>query len=139
MTELVGVSYCGRDDGFVDTLYGTGLEFFKGKARELPNDLAAKFLYHEGQFERVDLSEKPSKKKNGDDTADVLAKADAKKKAEDKKQDAVVDAKNQIAVMTKAGLIEYAQIKYKHELNAKLKVDEIRAEVSQLIDQFGIL
>lgn len=138
MVELVGVSFCGRDDSFVDNLYGTGLEFFKGKPRALPHDLAAKFLYHEGQFERVDL-EKSGKKTKGDDTEVVLAESAAKKKEAEAKLDEVFEARNQLAHMNKAGLIEYAQIKYRQEISPKLKVEDIRVQVTGMIDQFGVL
>lgn len=139
MSELVNVSFCGRDDSFVDNLYGTGLEFFNGKPRALPHDLAAKFLHHVGQFERVELTEKTSKKAKGDDTEAVLAESAEKKKEADAKLDEVFEAQNQIAHMNKAGLLEYAQIKYRQEIDSKLKVGEIRTQVAGMIDQFGVL
>lgn len=137
MAELIGVSFCGRDDSFVDNLYGTGLEFFNGKPRALPHDLAAKFLHHVGQFERVELTER--KKTTGDDTEAVLDESAEKKKEADAKLDEVFEAQNQIAHMNKAGLIEYAQIKYRQEINSKLKVEVIRTQVAGMIDQFGVL
>lgn len=139
MFKLVGVSFCGRDDSFVDGLYGTGLEFFKGQPRALPESLAAKFLYHEGQFERVEITEKSEKKANGNDTKAVLAKSAAKKKEEDAKLDEVFEAQNQIAHMNKSSLIEYAQIKYRQDIDARKNVEAIRAQVSGMIDQFGVL
>lgn len=137
MSELIGVAFCGRDDSFIDNLYGTGLEFFKGKPRALPYDIAAKFLIHEGQFERVELAEK--KKSKGDDTEAVLAESAAKKKEADAKLNEVFDTHNQIARLDKAGLIEYAQIKYRQEISPKLKVEDIRVQVTGMIDQFGVL
>lgn len=139
MVELVGVSFCGRDDSFIDNLYGTGLEFFKGKPRALPHDLAVKFLHHEGQFERVEITEKSGKKAKGDDTEAVLAESAEKKKEQDAKLDEVFEARNQIAHMNKSGLIEYAQIKYRQDISPKLKVEEIRTQVTGMIDQFGVL
>ena len=139
MSKLIGVSFCGAADSFVDNLYGTGLEFFKDQPRELPHDLAAKFLYHEGQFERANPPKDAKKKAAGDDTNAVLADAAAKQKAKDESLDAVFNAQNQIANMTKAGLIEYALTQYRQTVDPKLKVDAIRAQVSGFVDQFGVL
>lgn len=139
MAELVGVSFCGAADSFVDNLYGTGLEFFKDQPRALPHDLAAKFLYHEGQFKRADLPKDTKKKAATDDTDAVLADAATKQKAKDEALDVVFNTQNQIANMTKAGLIEYALTQYRQTVDPKQKVDVIRAQVSGFVDQFGVL
>ena len=73
----VAVKYVGRRDSYRDQLYGTGLAFEKGQVRNLPADLARKFLRHGDTFEaaakKAEELKKPEAKRPDDDTAKQLA------------------------------------------------------------------
>jgi hypothetical protein len=141
----VPVKYIGRRDTFTDHLYGTGLVFEKGQVRNLPSELARKFLRHgdqfaenvarEGEQQIVQATEEPDQ----DDTAAKLADAQKLQELERDKESQLQDLKVQVNAMTKASLGQYALTNYQQKLDQSKTVAELRAQVIGMIDQFGMV
>lgn len=140
------VVYIGRKESFTDHLYGTGLSFTKGQERAMPADIARKFLRHADMFEEgsakavVDAPAQQGKVEDkDDDTARQLAAA---KKIEDEqrgKENRVLELKQQINIMAKDSLAEYAMTNYKQQLDKRKSVAELRQMVTGMIDQYGMV
>lgn len=141
------VVYIGRKETYTDHLYGTGLSFTKGQERAMPADIARKFLRHPDMFEEgsakavADAPAQPDKveDKDEDDTTRQLAAA---KKLEDEnreKENRILDLKQQINIMTKDSLAEYAMTNYKQNLDKRKSVAELRQAVTGMIDQYGVV
>lgn len=142
----VVVAYIGRKESYTDHLYGTGLSFTKGQERAMPADIARKFLRHADMFEEGSAKavvEAPAQQDKvedkDDDTARQLAAA---KKIEDEQRDKenrVLDLKQQINIMAKDSLAEYAMTNYKQQLDKRKSVAELRQMVTGMIDQYGMV
>lgn len=143
----VAVKYIGRREEYIDRLYGTGLSFAHGQVREVPEQVARKFLRHADLFERADVvreqqkqekQEKGSKKEPPtDDTAAKLQLAEQKKQAEQGAAARLQDLRDEVNAMEKDALQEFALTKYQQKVPKNLSVDNMRARVVGLIDQFG--
>ena len=139
------VQYIGRRDTFTDHLYGTGLVFEKGQVRNLPSELARKFLRHgdqfaenvarEGEQQIVQTTEEPDQ----DDTAAKLAEAQKLQELERDKESQLQDLKVQVNAMTKTALGQYALTNYQQKLDQSKTVADLRAQVIGMIDQFGVV
>lgn len=142
------VVYIGRKPTYTDHLYGTGLSFAQGQERAMPADIARKFLRHPDMFEEGSakaVADAPAQsgnvedKEEDDDTARRLAEA---KKLEDEQRDKenrILDLKQQINIMTKDSLAEYAMTNYQQNLDKRKSVAELRQAVTGMIDQFGVV
>jgi hypothetical protein len=139
----IPVEYIGRRPTYTDHLYGTGLVFEKGQVRNLPSELARKFLRHgdqfaenvarEGEQQIVQASAAPDQ----DDTAAKLAEAQKLQELERDKESQLQDLKVQVNAMTKTALGQYALTNYQQKLDQSKTVAELRAQVIGMIDQFG--
>ena len=146
------VTYVGRETPFTDRLYGTRLTFEPGQTRLLPAALAARLLRHTDVFEpgnatqpdaaaskaaRTPKNESP--KTDKDDTQAVLEQAakdkDEQEAALSQRQNLVDEVNN----MDKEALKSFAQEKYGQPLSKSLSVENMRARVTGLIDQYGMV
>lgn len=138
-TSGVAVTYTGREDPFIERNYGSGLAFEQGQTRVVPDELAAKLLRHGDVFSAGDASNVKQAKTPVDDTEQSLEQANRAKKdredLENQRQD-VVDRVNQ---MDKDALKEFAQTKYGQPIPKTMSVENMRAKVVGLIDQFGLV
>lgn len=139
-TASVAVKYTGRETPFIERNYGSGLHFEPGQSRIVPDTLAAQLLRHADVFtpaKRADVP--PEGKQAGDDTQHALAQADkakAEQAALDNNRQDVVD---QINLMDKDALKEFARIKYGQPLNKTHSVENLRAKVVGYVDQYGLV
>ena len=136
------VVYIGRKETYTDHLYGTGLSFVKGQERAMPADIARKFLRHgdmfsEGQAIAAAAEPAPDKDDDADDTSKVLDEAKKRQDEERKQEERLLDLKQQINVMTKKSLTEYAMTNYRQKLDQQKSVAELRQLVTGMIDQYG--
>lgn len=144
MTPTTKVQLIGRRASFRDHLYGTGLVFEQGQARELPPDVARKFLRHQDLFRvaadgvpvQTTVTQEPP---SDDGTAAALEQAARETEAATAKERERQDLIDTITHMPKAGLIEFARNNYRQELDKAQKVDELRAQVRGFVDQFGMV
>lgn len=159
----VEVKYIGKLQPWFDRLYDTGLSFVCGQSRVLPWDMAPKFLRHSDIFERVEqASDKPpadDDKKDDeppaddkaaenkgdkdeapkDDTQALLDEQAAKNKEKDDEQVEKQALYDQVANMDKDGLKDFAEVNYQQKINKSKSVENLRAEVTGMIDQFGVV
>ncbi|WP_425221702.1 RyR domain-containing protein [Pseudomonas sp.] len=140
----VGVKYIGRKPTFTDHLYGTGLTFERNQVRYMPTDIGRKFLRHADQFKAaaavaIPAADEPAADESADDTAELLAKAKAKQELEQKDETALQDVRQQIGLMTKKALTDYAMNNYRQKLDQAQKVDELRRQVIGMVDQYGLV
>lgn len=158
----VEVKYIGKRQPWFDRLYDTGLSFVCGQSRVLPWDMAPKFLRHSDLFEKVEQasakppaddekdSKPPADDKNAkdkgdkdeapkDDTQALLDEQAAKNKEKDDEQVEKQALYDQVANMDKDGLKDFAEINYQQKINKSKSLENLRAEVIGMIDQFGVV
>lgn len=138
---LVPVKYIGPRAEWYDRLYGTGLMFSSGQTRNLPTDIARQLLRHGDLFEKAD--QPPFETADGeavtvdDDTARLLEQGKQAEDAKHEQQVSIQDLYDQIDQMDKPSLESFASTKYRIDLDKRKSVDNLRAQVKQLVDQFG--
>lgn len=159
----VEVKYIGKLQPWFDRLYDTGLSFVCGQSRVLPWDMAPKFLRHSDLFEKVEqastkqpadddkkdakppaddkAAESESNKDEApkDDTQALLDEQAAKNKEKDDEQVEKQALYDQVANMDKDGLKDFAEINYQQKINKSKSLENLRAEVTGMIDQFGVV
>lgn len=135
----VAVKYTGRENPFIERNYGSSLSFDQGQVRVVPVELAAKLLRHADVFTPGDVADAAPVEPAGDgtqSTLDVAAKAKAEQDASNNLRQDVVDTINR---MDKDALKDYAQLNYGQPIPKTLTIENMRAKVVGLIDQFGLV
>lgn len=150
--DEVSIKYIGKREPWHDRLYRTGLVFDCNQVRTIPWDMARKFLRHEDLFEKVDAdakdeSDETPEKPEGDtqddsnqepdDTQALLDEQEAKNKDKDDEQKELQALYDQVNVMDKDALKDFAQNHYQQNTNNSKSVENIRLDVTGMIDQFG--
>jgi hypothetical protein len=136
-TANTGVKYIGRE-AWIDRLYGSNLPFEPGQIRVVPELLAFKFLRHVDVFEPAEPpAAKKGKKATEDDTAEILAQAQREQAEKFDEQSRLQDLRDRINSMTKEGVLDFAQVNYRQNLDANLRVETLRLQATALVDQFG--
>ena len=149
--DEVSIKYIGKREPWSDRLYRTGLVFDCDQVRTIPWDMARKFLRHEDLFEKVDVDAKDKGKasqsskadtpndsdKAADDTQALLDEQEAKNKDKDDEQSELQALYDQVNVMDKDALKDFAQTHYQQKLNKSKSEENLRIEVNGMIDQFG--
>ena len=150
--DEVSIKYIGKREPWHDRLYRTGLIFDCNQVRTIPWDMARKLLRHEDLFEKVDADakgegdetpEKPEgdtqddSNQEPDDTQALLDKQEAKNKDKDDEQKELQALYDQVNVMDKDALKDFAQTHYQQNTNNSKSVENIRIDVVGMIDQFG--
>lgn len=150
--DEVSIKYIGKREPWHDRLYRTGLVFDCNQVRTIPWDMARKFLRHEDLFEKVDAdakdeSDETPEKPEGDtqddsnqepdDTQALLDEQTAKNKDKDDEQTELQALYDQVNIMEKDALKDFAQSHYQQNTNNSKSVENIRLDVTAMIDQFG--
>ncbi len=150
--DEVSIKYIGKREPWHDRLYRTGLVFDCNQVRTIPWDMARKFLRHEDLFEQVDDDAKGKGNEAGksaeddaqndseqdsDDTQALLDEQEAKNKDKDDEQRELQALYDQVNVMEKDALKDFAQNHYQQKTNNSKSVENIRLDVTAMIDQFG--
>lgn len=149
--DEVSIKYIGKREPWHDRLYRTGLVFDCDQVRSIPWDMARKFLRHEDLFEQVDADAKDKGKasstsktdaqndgdKAADDTQALLDEQTAKNKDKDDEQSELQALYDQVNVMDKDALKDFAFNHYQQKLNKSKSEENLRIEVNGMIDQFG--
>lgn len=138
--SLIGVTYIHRRDEWTDQNYGTGLTFVRGQTRYLPLDVALKLLRHQDLFEKHQgqtPSETTGEPAIDDGTAASLAQSRKEHAQLQADQHALMDLHDSVNQMGKDELAQYAMTNFKQTLDKRQKVDVMRAQVNQFLDQFG--
>lgn len=150
--DEVSIKYIGKREPWHDRLYRTGLVFDCDQVRTIPWDMARKFLRHEDIFEKVGADAKDEDDatnttpeddtsndgdKAADDTQALLDEQEAKNKDKDDEQTELQALYDQVNVMDKDALKNFAQNHYQQNTNNSKSVENIRIDVNGMIDQFG--
>lgn len=142
MAAPTAVKYIGRRDEWRDSVYGTGLYFVQNQTRMLPAEIARKLLKHSDLFEVGDVAEDVASDQDVslvDDTSSLLKESQDKAEEEDSALNEVQDTLDQINRMDKAGLVNYARDQYQQNLDKKSNLTTLREQVTQLVNQFGVV
>lgn len=148
LMKPVKVTYIGKREPWFDRLYDTGLSFVCGQSRVLPWDMAPKFLRHADLFEEyqgepkddeAQVDETTDDEAAADDTKKLLDEQSEKDKAKNNKQVELQALYDQVASMDKDGLKNFAEANYQQKINKSKSLDNLRAEVTGMIDQFGVV
>lgn len=136
--QLIGVTYTGSEDPFVDRIYRSRLTFEHGQTRELPPDLAAKFLQHADVFQAAGeaKAKKPAKAK--DDTQEQLEAAEKAEGERREQENTRFEVHQQIDKMDKAAMRDFAKTNFKVEFPGALGEARMRDQVKGLVDQYGM-
>lgn len=150
--DKVSIKYIGKREPWHDRLYRTGLVFDCDQVRTIPWDMARKFLRHKDLFEKVDADAKDEddatdstaeddtqndSDETTDDTQALLDEQTAKNKDKDDEQTELQALYDQVSVMEKEALKDFAQNHYQQNTNNSKSVENIRLDVTAMIDQFG--
>jgi hypothetical protein len=144
------VTYIGRKPDWRDHIYDTGLYFTQGQTRLLPAAIAKRFLRHADLFALGEITEQATAvqpattpvdepPKEDDDTDRILEEAKARQETEREEERKREDLLQSLDQMDKVALEEFARTKYNHELDRRKSLAKLRQEVSNLVDQFGIV
>lgn len=136
--QLIGVTYTGNEDPFVDRIYRSRLTFEHGQTRELPPELAAKFLQHADVFQAAGeaKAKKPAKAK--DDTQEQLEAAEKAEGERREQENTRFEVHQQIDKMDKAAMRDFAKTNFKVEFPGALGEAKMREQVKGLVDQYGM-
>ena len=137
----VRVTYTGNETPFIERNYGSGLSFEQGQTRAVPVDLGVQLLRHRDVFVQAndDAPTQEAALLAVDDTLaqlDEAAKVQAELDAQLNERQNVVD---QVNLMDKDALKQYAQTKYGQPLPKTMSEASMRAKVVGFIDQYGLV
>lgn len=126
------VKYIGRRPTYRDGAYGTGLEFVQGETKLVPTEKARKLLQHPDVYI---LGE-----------AGTLAQPAAQEVSDKEQQELVTEqrlqeARDEVAAMReKSAVATFIKTNFAQdvEVGAKVRLDDLKAKATQLIDQFGM-
>ena len=136
--KTAAVTYTGKRY-WADRLYGSGLDFEPGQTREMPTELARKFLKHADMFSTASVT--PAQERKQQEVDDTQAKLDAaaqkramKKAEQDRRQDLV----DRVNAMDEQSLREFAKNTYQQDIDGRVHdVAKLREKVIGFVDQFG--
>lgn len=123
--DAVAVKYIGARQQHKDGIYGTG-HWVPGQSRMVAAFTAKKMLTHPDVYvpgEVESATPLPS-------AADGSARND---------EDPIQDLRDSVAAMDKVALEVFAKTHYQVDLDKRRNVDALRTQVTQLIDQFGVI
>ena len=136
--QLVGVTYTGREDPFVDRIYRSRLTFEHGQTRELPPELAAKFLQHADVFQAAGEAKAKKPAKSKDDTQEQLEAAEKAESERREQENTRFEVHQQIDKMDKAAMRDFAKTNFKVDFPGALGEAKMREQVKGLVDQYGM-
>ena len=135
--QLVGVTYTGREDPFVDRIYRSRLTFEHGQTRELPPELAAKFLQHADVFQAAGEAKAKKPAKSKDDTQEQMEAAEKAESERREQENTRFEVHQQIDKMDKAAMRDFAKTNFKVDFPGALGEAKMREQVKGLVDQYG--
>ncbi len=136
--KTAAVTYTGKRY-WADRLYGSGLDFEPGQTREMPTELARKFLKHTDMFAAASVT--PAQERKQQEVDDTQAKLDAaaqkramKKAEQDRRQDLV----DRVNAMDEQSLRDFAKNTYQQDIDGRVRdMAKLREKVIGFVDQFG--
>jgi hypothetical protein len=129
---MSGVRYIGKRATWEDTIYGSGLVFEQGQSRNVPSNLASKFLRHYDIFEK-------SNEVVADDTALILEQSIEKEKQRDEVLEQLLEIQMRIEQMDKDSVHDYVLHNYREKMDRRQSIENMREHAIMLINQFGVV
>lgn len=124
---MTPIQYIGKRQEYLEGTYGSNIRFLAGQTVSVPNDLALKLLRHPDVYAKGDLKQ----------AVEVpIERPEVKQLAE---ETALQDMRDLIASMPKDTVLETAERDYGRKLDKRKNEDNLRAELIQLIDQYGLV
>jgi len=121
---LVSVKYIGPRETYKEGAYGSGLVFSQGESLQIPAALAAKLFKH------------PDVYVPGDPSAAAGPAVEVALPVEDESLKTQPE-RDSIANMGKNALETYARTHFRVDLDKRKNLNELRAQVTGLVDQYG--
>lgn len=118
------IRYIGKRDRYTDGTYQSHITWERGQTQPVPKDIAAKLLQHPDQYEL------------GDQITEELPPPPVKKA--DDNEERIQEIRYSIQAMTKAGLMSFVQNTFNVKMDKNQSVTAMRAQATQLVDQFGV-
>lgn len=119
---LISVKYIGKRPECTDGLYGTRIHWFRGDSRMVPADKARQMLKHTDVYA-------PGKK---DAPVPELPKVPTE-------EESTQDMRDTVANMDVESLAVYAKTSFQVKLDKRKSLQDLRTQVTSLVDQFGAL
>lgn len=123
------VKYIGFYPVYVDRMYGTGIVFEQNATVLVPDIAALKLLRHTDMFER---GEKGDAVDVETDTPVIDEKSAELERLEE--ENGIID---QIAVMDKQALKQFAMQNYEQNIDTRKNIETLRDEVRNMVAMFG--
>lgn len=124
---MKSIKYIGHRKTYREGAYGSGIIFTQGETVSVDDDLAFKLLRHKDVYVLGDAEEST--------TAVVVESSN--KKDDDQEQESQ-DQRDVIAAMDKGALKEFAKTYFNVDVDSRKSVENIRAQVIGLVDQYGV-
>lgn len=132
--KVINVQYIGVRDEWSDHIYGTGLHFTKNQVRAIPPHFANKLLRHADIFTKADDTVI-----DDEETLSIIDDAQSAVAEKEAKTDQQYDILHQVSKMSRDGLVQFAAERYQVKLNGRGKAEDLREEVTKLVNQYGVL
>ena len=120
---LIPIKYIGKRATNTDGTYGTNITWLAGETQSVPSDAASKMLKHTDVYARGESK-----------ASEVMAVKPKVETDDDKTQ----ETRYAIASWDKAALASYAKNNFNVTLDKRAAVDDLRTQVTQMVDQFGV-
>jgi hypothetical protein len=117
------VRYVGTRLEYEDGTYGTKIKWKQGETKFVPEGVAGKMFRHPDVYELG----------NPEDATKAIVQDNSDRTKEDPTQ----EARDLIASMNKDALQAYAKTNFGAEVDMKKNVDDLRVEVTGMVDRFG--
>lgn len=124
---MKSIKYIGHRKTYREGAYGSGIIFTQGETVSVDDDLAFKLLRHKDVYVLGDAEEST--------TAVVVESSN--KKDDDQEQESQ-DQRDVIAAMNKDALKAFAKTHFQVDVDSRKSVENIRAQVIGLVDQYGV-
>lgn len=127
--STIAITYIGHRPVYKDGACGSGVTFAKGQTLAIPEQFALRMLKHPSVYARADAEESAM--------AVVVPDTSAKDKAT-QEFNQQQDMRDAISQMDKDALKVFAMTHWGMKLNGQKSAENLRAEVIQNFDQFGV-
>lgn len=121
------IRYIGKRETYTDGAYQSRITWNRGESKPVPSAIAAKLLQHPDQYQL------------GDPITITEELPQLPVKTVDDTEDRLQDMRNSIQSMTKNALMEFTSTNYRVKMDKNQSVSAMRAQATQLLDQFGVV
>jgi hypothetical protein len=131
---FVAVQYVGKRETYREGTYGTGLMFTRGQTLPVPIAAATKMLLHPDVYVPGHIEEaKP------EEASEAIASIKPTQPEKDKEEETQQEHRDSVMRMTtKEALATFAKTNFQQDLDRRLKVSDLQAQVITMIDRFGV-